>query len=81
MKRNYSFMPFNDKEIFDYLLPEHLVNFYIKFALYKNGSSKLYTNPDLFIDVCTASCYDFVSKAMCFNQSSKQKDKLFVANK
>ncbi|HET9433217.1 MAG TPA: hypothetical protein VFO37_05635, partial [Chitinophagaceae bacterium] len=53
MKRNYYFLPFVSNEIVGYLLPEHGVNLYIKFALYKNVSSKLYTNPVLFIDVST----------------------------
>jgi len=67
MKRNYSFLPFVSNEIVGYLLPEHVVNFYIKFALYKNLGSKLYTNRLLLIDVCTASRHEFVSNTMCFN--------------
>jgi len=45
MKFNLVFMPGVDNEIFDYLLPVHAVNFYIKFVLYKMVGFKLYTNP------------------------------------
>lgn len=73
MKRNDTFLPVDSNEIFGYWLPAHVVNFYIKFCLYKNVSSKLYTNPALFIDVCTASSCDLVSKPMCSNQSPRKK--------
>ena len=49
MKRKYLFLPIDSNEIFSYLLPGHAVNFYIKFVLYKNVSSKLYTNPVLLL--------------------------------
>ena len=46
MKCNLVFMPDIDNEILDYLLPVHVVNFDIKFVLYKKVGFKLYTNPD-----------------------------------
>ena len=73
MKRNYHFLPIYSNEIFSYGLPPHVANFYMKFALYKNVSSKLYTNPVLLLmfaqlHVMTLS----VNQCVLINQPNKK---------